>query len=248
MLKNQKNVKSRSDKGYHALHPPYTGNYMPPKPDLMFIDEQVEIEYVDVVSNVASSDAKSVVSKHGSVDVKIRVCTTQSKLKLLGRTALVLQSLRIGIMMMKVSMPALKTGDNCLQHSRTLRLNCFTPGNAFLLAISEMFGLMVIRKYRYAPKDIVFAMSVLTSLLDVIVPDRSFMEEAQKVGFDKFQEHARNLVGQNAQLVTTSCIDDALMDVTSLPILGHMTCLNKQSCLTDVECTSRLVGNFNLRI
>nr|GEX27464.1 hypothetical protein [Tanacetum cinerariifolium] len=61
---NQVNVKSRSDKGFHALHPPYTGNYIRPKPDLMFIDEQVESEYVDVVSNVASSDAKTVVSKH----------------------------------------------------------------------------------------------------------------------------------------------------------------------------------------
>nr|GEZ14881.1 hypothetical protein [Tanacetum cinerariifolium] len=39
MLENQENVKSRSDKGYHAVPPPYTGNYIPPKPDLMFIDE-----------------------------------------------------------------------------------------------------------------------------------------------------------------------------------------------------------------
>nr|GEV17027.1 hypothetical protein [Tanacetum cinerariifolium] len=68
--KNQENVKSRSDKGYHAVPPPYTGNYIPPKPDLMFIDEQVESEFVDVVSNVASSDVKTVESKHKSVDVK----------------------------------------------------------------------------------------------------------------------------------------------------------------------------------
>nr|GFA07101.1 ribonuclease H-like domain-containing protein [Tanacetum cinerariifolium] len=50
--------------------PPYTGNYIPPKPDLMFIDKQVESESVDVVSNVASSDVKTVESKHESVDVK----------------------------------------------------------------------------------------------------------------------------------------------------------------------------------
>nr|GEV02942.1 hypothetical protein [Tanacetum cinerariifolium] len=70
MLKNQENVKSRSDKGYHVVPPPYTGNYIPPKPDLMFINEQVKSEYVDVVSNVASSDVKTFESKHESVDVK----------------------------------------------------------------------------------------------------------------------------------------------------------------------------------
>nr|GEW75808.1 ribonuclease H-like domain-containing protein [Tanacetum cinerariifolium] len=44
LLENQKNIKSRSNKGYHAVPPPYTGNYIPAKPDLMFIDEQVESE------------------------------------------------------------------------------------------------------------------------------------------------------------------------------------------------------------
>nr|GEV11620.1 hypothetical protein [Tanacetum cinerariifolium] len=67
---NQKNVKSRSDKGYHAVPPPYTGNYIPPKPDLIFIDEQVKSKSVDVVSNVSSSHVKTVESKHESVDVK----------------------------------------------------------------------------------------------------------------------------------------------------------------------------------
>nr|GEX13998.1 hypothetical protein [Tanacetum cinerariifolium] len=67
---NQENVKSRSDKGYHAVPPPYKGNYIPPKPDLMFIDEQVESESVDVVFIVASSDFKTIKSKHESVDVK----------------------------------------------------------------------------------------------------------------------------------------------------------------------------------
>nr|GEX08298.1 hypothetical protein [Tanacetum cinerariifolium] len=64
------NVKSRSDKGYHALLPPYSGNYIPPKPDLMFIDEQVKSEFVDVVSNVSSSAVKTVESKFESVNVK----------------------------------------------------------------------------------------------------------------------------------------------------------------------------------
>nr|GEY55754.1 hypothetical protein [Tanacetum cinerariifolium] len=70
MLENQENVKSRLDKRYHVVPSPYTGNYIPPKPDLTFIDEQVESDSVDVVSNVVSSDAKTVESKHESVDVK----------------------------------------------------------------------------------------------------------------------------------------------------------------------------------
>nr|GEX40028.1 hypothetical protein [Tanacetum cinerariifolium] len=70
LLKSQENVKSRSDKEYHAVPLPYTGNYISPKPNLMFIDEQVKSESMDVVSNVASSDVKTVESKHESVDVK----------------------------------------------------------------------------------------------------------------------------------------------------------------------------------
>nr|GFB34830.1 hypothetical protein [Tanacetum cinerariifolium] len=70
MLKNQENVKYISDKGYHVVLSPYTRNYIPPKPDLSFIDEQVKNDYVDVVSNVASSDVKTAESKHESVDVK----------------------------------------------------------------------------------------------------------------------------------------------------------------------------------
>nr|GFB23023.1 ribonuclease H-like domain-containing protein [Tanacetum cinerariifolium] len=35
---SEENVRPRSDKGYHAVPPPYTENYIPPKPDLMFID------------------------------------------------------------------------------------------------------------------------------------------------------------------------------------------------------------------
>nr|GEZ07457.1 hypothetical protein [Tanacetum cinerariifolium] len=69
LLESQKNVKSKSDKGYHAVPLPYTKNYIPPKHDLMFIDEQVESESVDVVSNVPSSAVKTVESKVESVDI-----------------------------------------------------------------------------------------------------------------------------------------------------------------------------------
>nr|GEU60411.1 uncharacterized mitochondrial protein AtMg00810-like [Tanacetum cinerariifolium] len=67
---SEENVKSISDKGYHAVLPPYTGNYMPLKQDLVFIDKQVKSKSVDVVSNVASSNVKTVESKHESIDVK----------------------------------------------------------------------------------------------------------------------------------------------------------------------------------
>nr|GEV12422.1 hypothetical protein [Tanacetum cinerariifolium] len=40
---SKENVKSRSDKGYHAVPPPYIGNYIPSKPDLMFIDDKLKI-------------------------------------------------------------------------------------------------------------------------------------------------------------------------------------------------------------
>ncbi|GKB78968.1 ribonuclease H-like domain-containing protein, partial [Tanacetum coccineum] len=68
MLEYQENDKSKLDKGYHVVPPPYTGNYMPPKPDLMFIDEQVESESIDVVSNDSSSDVKTIESKHETID------------------------------------------------------------------------------------------------------------------------------------------------------------------------------------
>nr|GEW82745.1 hypothetical protein [Tanacetum cinerariifolium] len=70
MIENQENVRSRSDKGYHAVPPPYRGNYIPLKPDLMYIDEQVKSEYVDVVSTVSSSAVKTVESKVEAVVVK----------------------------------------------------------------------------------------------------------------------------------------------------------------------------------
>nr|GEY18387.1 hypothetical protein [Tanacetum cinerariifolium] len=78
IIKNQENVRSISDKGYHAVPPPYTNNYIPPKRDLMFIDEQVESESIDVVSTVSSSVVKNVESKVESVDVKNKgVCSTK---------------------------------------------------------------------------------------------------------------------------------------------------------------------------
>nr|GEU90188.1 ribonuclease H-like domain-containing protein [Tanacetum cinerariifolium] len=73
---SKKNVRSRSDKGYHAVPSPYTRNCIPSKPDLMFIDEQVESESVHVISNVSSSAVKTVESKVESVDVVSNVSSS----------------------------------------------------------------------------------------------------------------------------------------------------------------------------
>ncbi|GJS31264.1 putative ribonuclease H-like domain-containing protein [Tanacetum coccineum] len=70
MLENQEYYKSKSDKGYHAVPPPYTGNLILFKPDLMFIDEIVKSENMDVITVVTPSNVKKVESNHESADVK----------------------------------------------------------------------------------------------------------------------------------------------------------------------------------
>ncbi|GJT62401.1 ribonuclease H-like domain-containing protein [Tanacetum coccineum] len=70
MLENQKNNKSKSDKGYHAVPPPFTGNFMPRKLDLTFMDEIVESENLDVTTIVTPSNVKAVESNHKSANVK----------------------------------------------------------------------------------------------------------------------------------------------------------------------------------
>ncbi|GJU98473.1 putative ribonuclease H-like domain-containing protein [Tanacetum coccineum] len=67
MLENQEYNKS---KGYHAVPPPYTGNFIPRKPDLMFMDEIVESENMDVTIIVTPSNVKKIVSNHESAGVK----------------------------------------------------------------------------------------------------------------------------------------------------------------------------------
>nr|GEV34621.1 retrotransposon protein, putative, unclassified [Tanacetum cinerariifolium] len=59
MQKNLQSPENRSDKGYHEVPPPFTGNYMPLKRDLRRIDEHFESESVDV-STVSSSAVKTV--------------------------------------------------------------------------------------------------------------------------------------------------------------------------------------------
>ncbi|GJU77428.1 ribonuclease H-like domain-containing protein [Tanacetum coccineum] len=70
MLENQEYNKSKSDKGYHAVPLPYTRNFIPSKPDLMFMDEIVESENVDVITIITPSDVKKVETNHESADIK----------------------------------------------------------------------------------------------------------------------------------------------------------------------------------
>ncbi|GJY13489.1 hypothetical protein Tco_0382798, partial [Tanacetum coccineum] len=70
MLENQENNKSKSDKGYHAVPLPFIGNFMPHKPNLMFMDEIVESENLDVTTVVTPSNVKAVESNHESAKVK----------------------------------------------------------------------------------------------------------------------------------------------------------------------------------
>ncbi|GJW19390.1 hypothetical protein Tco_0026826 [Tanacetum coccineum] len=67
MLENQEYNMS---KGYHAVPPPYTGNFIPRKPDLTFIDEIVESENMDITTVITPSDLEKDVSNHESAGVK----------------------------------------------------------------------------------------------------------------------------------------------------------------------------------
>ncbi|GJW93852.1 ribonuclease H-like domain-containing protein [Tanacetum coccineum] len=70
MLENQEYNKSKSDKGYHAVPLPFTGNFIPCKPNLTFMDEIVESENMDVTTVVTPSNVKTVESNLESAGVK----------------------------------------------------------------------------------------------------------------------------------------------------------------------------------
>ncbi|GJR48608.1 putative ribonuclease H-like domain-containing protein [Tanacetum coccineum] len=55
------------NKGYHAVPLPYTGNFIPSKPDIMFLDEVVESEHMDVITVVTPNNAKKDEIIHESV-------------------------------------------------------------------------------------------------------------------------------------------------------------------------------------
>ncbi|GJU79954.1 hypothetical protein Tco_1282319 [Tanacetum coccineum] len=68
-LEIQENEKNKTSEGYHDVPPPYTRNFMPPKPDLVLTDkdEYVFNEYVTSVPAVATSKAKTSESKPKTV-------------------------------------------------------------------------------------------------------------------------------------------------------------------------------------
>ncbi|GJT67675.1 hypothetical protein Tco_1019155 [Tanacetum coccineum] len=55
--------KSRSDKACHAIPPPLSGNFIPGKPDLTFIDDIVESENLDVTTIVTPNNEKAIKNK-----------------------------------------------------------------------------------------------------------------------------------------------------------------------------------------
>nr|GEX47587.1 ribonuclease H-like domain-containing protein [Tanacetum cinerariifolium] len=50
---------SQQSEGYHAVPPPYTGNFMPFKPDLMFADEHIVSESVTSLPAITKSEIKT---------------------------------------------------------------------------------------------------------------------------------------------------------------------------------------------
>nr|GEW28226.1 hypothetical protein [Tanacetum cinerariifolium] len=53
--KNIENDRYKIGEGYHVVPPPYTGTFLPPKPDLVFTDDPNDSESVDNVFNVESN-------------------------------------------------------------------------------------------------------------------------------------------------------------------------------------------------
>ncbi|GKF18438.1 hypothetical protein Tco_0063356, partial [Tanacetum coccineum] len=79
ILENQENNKSKSDKGYHAVPPPFTGIFIPRKPDLTFMDEIVESENMDVTTIVTPSNVKTVESNYEFAGVKRNIDAVEPK-------------------------------------------------------------------------------------------------------------------------------------------------------------------------
>ncbi|GKA47240.1 ribonuclease H-like domain-containing protein [Tanacetum coccineum] len=55
--------KSGSDKGYHSVPPPLSGNFIPRKPNLTFMDEIVKSENLDVTTIVTPCNVKTIENK-----------------------------------------------------------------------------------------------------------------------------------------------------------------------------------------
>nr|GEV94086.1 hypothetical protein [Tanacetum cinerariifolium] len=71
VLENKVNDKYNTCEGYHAVPPPYTGNFMPSKPNLVFADEHVVSESVTSLSDIAKSEVKTSETKLKNVSAPI---------------------------------------------------------------------------------------------------------------------------------------------------------------------------------
>nr|GEW76303.1 putative ribonuclease H-like domain-containing protein [Tanacetum cinerariifolium] len=73
MLDSQVHDKYKTGVGYHAVPPPYTKNFMPPKPDFILadVDEYVVSESITSVPAVATNKAKTSDSKPKSVSEQL---------------------------------------------------------------------------------------------------------------------------------------------------------------------------------
>ncbi|GKB10669.1 ribonuclease H-like domain-containing protein [Tanacetum coccineum] len=62
---SQVNDKHKTGEGYHAIPPPYTGNFMPPKPNLVLANEEEYVfsESITSVPTVTTSEVKTIKSK-----------------------------------------------------------------------------------------------------------------------------------------------------------------------------------------
>ncbi|GJW08001.1 putative ribonuclease H-like domain-containing protein [Tanacetum coccineum] len=67
--KNEVNDKYKTGEGYHAVPPPYNGNFMSPKPNLVLADEEEYVfsESITSVPTVATSEVKTSESKPKSI-------------------------------------------------------------------------------------------------------------------------------------------------------------------------------------
>nr|GEY51800.1 hypothetical protein [Tanacetum cinerariifolium] len=71
VVENQMNDKYNTCEGYHAVPPPYTRNFMPPKPDLVFAEEHVISESVTNLPGFAKIKVKTSDSKPKTVSAPI---------------------------------------------------------------------------------------------------------------------------------------------------------------------------------
>nr|GEY26426.1 hypothetical protein [Tanacetum cinerariifolium] len=71
VLENQVNDKNNTCEGYHEVPPPYTGNFMPFKPALVFADEHVVSESVTSLPDNAKSKVKTSETKLKNVSAPI---------------------------------------------------------------------------------------------------------------------------------------------------------------------------------